>query len=80
MFFYTLILRIDKNVCGHNVLPAIQLDASSEDWTVEPSSVDVVYNINMIHISPWEATQVKFTLLIILFFQARLYFVPIRVS
>jgi SAM-dependent methyltransferase len=39
-----------------NLLPPLRLDASDPDaWPGEP--VDVVVNINMIHISPWTATQ-----------------------
>ncbi len=37
-----------------NVRKAIDLDASSEDWPV--AQADAVVCINMIHISPWEAT------------------------
>jgi SAM-dependent methyltransferase len=37
-----------------NVRPAIVLDAASADWPI--SRADVVVCINMIHISPWEAT------------------------
>jgi SAM-dependent methyltransferase len=37
-----------------NVRPAIALDASAEAWPVE--AADAVLCINMIHISPWEAT------------------------
>ena len=38
-----------------NLLPAIALDASAETWPVQ--TVDAVVCINMIHISPWQATQ-----------------------
>jgi len=34
-----------------NVAPARRLDASSDTWPVD--AVDVIYNANMIHISPW---------------------------
>jgi len=38
-----------------NVRPPIVIDASrSEDWPIE--SADVVLNINMAHISPWDAS------------------------
>ncbi len=36
-----------------NVLPALPIDALDEDWKV--AQVDAVVNINMVHISPWEA-------------------------
>ena len=38
-----------------NLLPAISLDARARDWPVE--AADAVVCINMIHISPWAATQ-----------------------
>lgn len=38
-----------------NLEPAVYLDASTEDWPVE--AVDAVLCINMIHISPWSATE-----------------------
>ena len=39
-----------------NLLPPLQLDAADPDsWPLERA--DVVVNINMIHISPWAATQ-----------------------
>lgn len=38
-----------------NVRPAIELDAASANWPV--TSSDVVININMVHISPWTATE-----------------------
>lgn len=37
-----------------NVLPALALDATSDAWPV--SRADAIVCINMIHISPWEAT------------------------
>jgi SAM-dependent methyltransferase len=37
-----------------NVLPPLSLDASDEAWP--PMQVDAVLNMNMAHISPWEAT------------------------
>ncbi|WP_414712980.1 DUF938 domain-containing protein [Sphingopyxis sp.] len=37
-----------------NVAPPIALDASASDWPVDRA--DAVLCINMIHISPWEAT------------------------
>lgn len=37
-----------------NVLPPLMLDAASPDWPV--GAVDAILCINMIHISPWEAT------------------------
>lgn len=39
---------------AENVRPPILLDASSHDWPVD--KVDAILCINMIHISPWEAT------------------------
>ena len=50
---------IDGNISlvgATNVLPAMQLDASSSDWRFAPASFSLVYNINMIHISEWECT------------------------
>jgi hypothetical protein len=38
-----------------NVLPSIGLDASAEEWPV--SQADAILCINMVHISPWSATQ-----------------------
>jgi hypothetical protein len=38
-----------------NLLPPIQLDAAREDWPVP--GMDAILCINMIHISPWTATQ-----------------------
>lgn len=38
-----------------NVRPAIELDAMSEDWPV--TTADAVLTINMVHISPWAATE-----------------------
>jgi hypothetical protein len=37
-----------------NVLPPLDLDAASDIWPVE--SADAIIAINMIHISPWQAT------------------------
>lgn len=37
-----------------NLAPPILLDASDQDWPVD--EVDAILCINMIHISPWEAT------------------------
>lgn len=37
-----------------NIRSPLMLDASARDWSVEP--VDAVLCINMIHISPWDAT------------------------
>jgi SAM-dependent methyltransferase len=37
-----------------NLLPPVQLDARSEQWPLE--AADAVVCINMVHISPWEAT------------------------
>lgn len=38
-----------------NILPPVDLDASSTAWPVDRA--DAVICINMIHISPWEATE-----------------------
>lgn len=38
-----------------NVLPPLDLDAASEAWPI--TRADAVLCINMIHISPWEATE-----------------------
>lgn len=38
-----------------NILPVIDLDAAKADWPVH--TVDAILCINMIHISPWAATQ-----------------------
>ncbi|MBQ96221.1 class I SAM-dependent methyltransferase [Erythrobacter sp. SN021] len=37
-----------------NLRPAIALDAAAGDWPVE--SADAVLCVNMVHISPWQAT------------------------
>ncbi|QCB56868.1 DUF938 domain-containing protein [Sphingopyxis sp. PAMC25046] len=37
-----------------NVAPPVALDASASDWPVERA--DAILCINMVHISPWEAT------------------------
>ncbi len=42
-----------------NLLPPLMLDAEMEDWPVERA--DAVVCINMVHISPWEATRSLFT-------------------
>ena len=36
-----------------NVAPPLVLDAASETWPVSLGDVDVIFNANMIHISPW---------------------------
>ncbi len=38
-----------------NVRPAIELDASTHNWPIDRA--DAILCINMIHISPWAATQ-----------------------
>ena len=37
----------------------VQLDASQAPWNdiVTPATIDLMCNINMIHISPWECTE-----------------------
>ncbi len=37
-----------------NILPALPLDAAGDNWPV--AQADAIVCINMIHISPWEAT------------------------
>lgn len=37
-----------------NVLPPLALDAAAEDWPVV--AADAILCVNMVHISPWEAT------------------------
>jgi SAM-dependent methyltransferase len=38
-----------------NLLPPLTLDAAADAWPV--ASADVLLNVNMIHISPWESCQ-----------------------
>jgi SAM-dependent methyltransferase len=38
-----------------NLLPPVSLDASAEDWGV--AAADAILCINMVHISPWSATE-----------------------
>ena len=38
-----------------NLLPAVSLDARARDWPVERA--DAILCINMVHISPWSATE-----------------------
>lgn len=38
-----------------NVAPPLELDAAGEDWPIKQA--DAIVCINMIHISPWEATE-----------------------
>jgi len=38
-----------------NLLPAVSLDARAADWGV--AAADAILAINMVHISPWPATQ-----------------------
>ncbi|MCB9797838.1 MAG: DUF938 domain-containing protein [Alphaproteobacteria bacterium] len=38
-----------------NLRPARLLDVTTEDWGVEP--LDLIYNANMVHISPWASAQ-----------------------
>ena len=44
-----------KNAALPNLLPALPLDASTPGWPL--ARADAVICINMIHISPWAATQ-----------------------
>ena len=36
-----------------NVLPPVLLDVLAPDWPGVPTSVDAIFNANMIHIAPW---------------------------
>lgn len=50
----------------NNVMPAIHLDASlpHQYWGgIQPESLDLVVNINMIHISPMACTEVGLLIL-----------------
>jgi len=38
-----------------NVHPPLELDAAAQDWPVQ-GAFDAIVAINMVHISPWEAT------------------------
>lgn len=38
-----------------NLLPPLELDARSADWPI--ASAEAIVCINMVHISPWEATE-----------------------
>jgi SAM-dependent methyltransferase len=38
-----------------NILPPVQIDSSAADWPVEHA--DAILCINMVHISPWAATE-----------------------
>ncbi|PZQ60367.1 MAG: SAM-dependent methyltransferase [Variovorax paradoxus] len=40
-----------------NVAAPMALDVREADWRVPPASLDLVYAANMVHISPWEATE-----------------------
>ena len=44
-----------QSEAGPNLLSPVELDASAEAWPVERA--DAVVAINMVHISPWAATQ-----------------------
>ena len=44
-----------QNTGAANVLPPVMLDATSHHWPI--ASADAVLCINMIHISPWQATE-----------------------
>jgi hypothetical protein len=39
----------------NNVRPPLDLDAASDDWPI--ARADAILCINMVHISPWEATE-----------------------
>jgi len=36
-----------------NVAPPVVLDAEKDSWPVNRGEIDVIFNANMIHISPW---------------------------
>lgn len=38
-----------------NILPPVDLDATSETWPIDRA--DAIIAINMVHISPWSATE-----------------------
>jgi SAM-dependent methyltransferase len=40
-----------------NVAAPLALDVRESDWRVPPASLDMVYVANMVHISPWDATE-----------------------
>ena len=40
-----------------NVAAPVSLDVRDAAWPVPPASLDLVYVANMVHISPWEATE-----------------------
>jgi SAM-dependent methyltransferase len=49
------ILEWSKAENADNVLPPLNIDAASDDWPVQRA--DAMIAINMVHISPWSATQ-----------------------
>lgn len=40
-----------------NVAAPLVLDVRDAEWRIPPASLDLVYVANMVHISPWEATE-----------------------
>ncbi|MBS0425773.1 MAG: DUF938 domain-containing protein [Proteobacteria bacterium] len=40
-----------------NVAAPVALDVREADWRLPPASLDLVYAANMVHISPWDATE-----------------------
>lgn len=40
-----------------NVLPPLDIDVRNADWGLGAEAVDALVAINMVHISPWEATR-----------------------
>lgn len=50
----TSILQWSEAESLANVLPPLDLDAASDTWPVE--NADTMIAINMVHISPWQAT------------------------
>lgn len=40
-----------------NISKARYLDASKEDWGIENESLDIIINVNLIHISPFEVCE-----------------------
>ena len=50
----TSIAAWSRDAVAANVLPPLRLDAAAPDWPV--ARADAILCINMVHISPWEAT------------------------
>lgn len=50
----TSIAAWSRDAVAANILPPLQLDAAAPDWPI--ARADAILCINMVHISPWEAT------------------------